>query len=72
MYRVQYREKDSSFCVDITSTKDGKFVTVNSNLRTSSEEGTYLSPMIYVLCLEVAVGYIMRQNVLNTDKIRYS
>nr|XP_043624396.1 protease 2 [Erigeron canadensis] len=50
-YRVQYKklgsdpvsdvtvytEKDSSFCVDITSTKDGKFITVNSNSRTSSE-----------------------------------
>jgi hypothetical protein len=32
----------SSFCVDITSTKDGKFITVNSNSRTSSEEGIYL------------------------------
>ncbi|XP_068462480.1 uncharacterized protein [Phaseolus vulgaris] len=30
-------ENDSSFCVDITSTKDGKFITVNSNSRTSSE-----------------------------------
>nr|XP_017227445.1 PREDICTED: protease 2 isoform X2 [Daucus carota subsp. sativus] len=32
-----YTEKDSRFCVDITSTKDGKFITVNSNSRTSSE-----------------------------------
>ncbi|XP_010521477.1 PREDICTED: uncharacterized protein LOC104800376 isoform X1 [Tarenaya hassleriana] len=30
-------ENDSSFCLDITSTKDGKFVTINSNSRTSSE-----------------------------------
>ncbi|XP_073221683.1 uncharacterized protein [Cicer arietinum] len=30
-------ENDSSYCVDITSTKDGKFITVNSNSRTSSE-----------------------------------
>lgn len=30
-------ENDSSFCVDIASTKDGKFITVNSNSRTSSE-----------------------------------
>ncbi|PRQ40557.1 putative oligopeptidase B [Rosa chinensis] len=34
-----FTESDSSFCVDITSTKDGKFITVNSNSRTSSEEG---------------------------------
>lgn len=35
---VVFTERDSSFCVDITTTKDGKFVTVNSNSRTSSEE----------------------------------
>ncbi|XP_071705772.1 uncharacterized protein [Rutidosis leptorrhynchoides] len=34
---IVYTEKDSSFCVDITSTKDGKFISVNSNSRTSSE-----------------------------------
>ncbi|KAK9074466.1 hypothetical protein SSX86_007064 [Deinandra increscens subsp. villosa] len=39
---IIYTEKDSRFCVDITNTKDGKFITVNSNSRTSSEEGTYL------------------------------
>ncbi|XP_058112464.1 uncharacterized protein LOC131255693 [Magnolia sinica] len=32
-----YTEKDLGCCVDITSTKDGKFITVNSNSRTSSE-----------------------------------
>ncbi|XP_058183759.1 uncharacterized protein LOC131301459 [Rhododendron vialii] len=32
-----FTEDDSSYCVDITSTKDGKFITVNSNSRTSSE-----------------------------------
>ncbi|XP_016202941.1 uncharacterized protein LOC107643729 isoform X2 [Arachis ipaensis] len=32
-----FTESDPSFCVDITSTKDGKFITVNSNSRTSSE-----------------------------------
>ncbi len=37
-----FTESDSSFCVDITTTKDGKFITVNSNSRTSSEEGTYI------------------------------
>ncbi|XP_023550805.1 uncharacterized protein LOC111808835, partial [Cucurbita pepo subsp. pepo] len=30
-------ENDPNYCVDITSTKDGKFITVNSNSRTSSE-----------------------------------
>ncbi|XP_022149039.1 uncharacterized protein LOC111017556 [Momordica charantia] len=30
-------ENDPNFCVDVTSTKDGKFITVNSNSRTSSE-----------------------------------
>lgn len=34
-----FTEGDSGFCVDITSTKDGKFITVNSNSRASSEEG---------------------------------
>lgn len=38
-----FTEADSSFCVDITSTKDGKFITVNSNSRTSSEEGLLIS-----------------------------
>ncbi|XP_050372148.1 uncharacterized protein LOC126790059 isoform X1 [Argentina anserina] len=32
-----FTESDSSFCVDITSTKDSKFITINSNSRTSSE-----------------------------------
>ncbi|KAJ7943291.1 protease 2 [Quillaja saponaria] len=32
-----FTESDSNFCLDITSTKDGKFITVNSNSRTSSE-----------------------------------
>ncbi|XP_057446703.1 uncharacterized protein LOC130738628 [Lotus japonicus] len=33
-------ESDSNYCVEITSTKDGKFTTVNLNLRTSLEEGS--------------------------------
>ncbi|XP_057777518.1 uncharacterized protein LOC130995998 [Salvia miltiorrhiza] len=33
-------ENDSRFCLDIASTKDGNFITVNSNSRTSSEERT--------------------------------
>ncbi|KAI3867369.1 hypothetical protein MKX03_036496 [Papaver bracteatum] len=32
-----FTESDPSYCVDITSTKDGKYITVNSNSRTSSE-----------------------------------
>ncbi|XP_068642869.1 uncharacterized protein [Aristolochia californica] len=32
-----FTESDLSYCVDITTTKDGKFITVNSNSRTSSE-----------------------------------
>lgn len=35
-----FTESDCSFSVDITNTKDCRFVTVNSNSRTSSEEGT--------------------------------
>lgn len=34
---VIFSEQDPGFCVDITATKDGKFITVNSNSRTSSE-----------------------------------
>lgn len=41
-----FTESDSRFCVDITSTKDGKFITMNSNSRTSSEEGTYMSSLM--------------------------
>ncbi|KAK6931380.1 Peptidase S9, prolyl oligopeptidase, catalytic domain [Dillenia turbinata] len=33
-----FEEGDSTCCVDITSTKDGKFITINSNTRTTSEE----------------------------------
>ncbi|KAL5553798.1 hypothetical protein UlMin_041199 [Ulmus minor] len=46
-----FTENDSSFCVDITSTKDGKFITVNSNSRTSSEEGkdTCLICLVYII-----------------------
>jgi protease II len=32
-----FMEKDINCCVDITSTKDFKYVTINSNTRTSSE-----------------------------------
>lgn len=44
-------EHDSRFCVDITSTKDGKFITVNSSSRTSSEERTYLFHTQYIFFL---------------------
>ncbi|KAK1310923.1 hypothetical protein QJS10_CPA08g01805 [Acorus calamus] len=33
-----YTENDPQFCVDITSTKDGRFITINSNSKSSSEE----------------------------------
>ncbi|CAH9131191.1 unnamed protein product [Cuscuta epithymum] len=32
-----FTEYDSNFCLDIARTKDGKFITLNSNSRTSSE-----------------------------------
>lgn len=35
--KIIFTENDSKFCVDVTCTKDGKFVTINSNSRTSSE-----------------------------------
>lgn len=44
-----FTESDSSFCVDITNTKDGKFITVNSNSRTSSEEGICLVHFTFIL-----------------------
>lgn len=34
-----FTEHDLNYCVDITSTKDSKYITINSNSRTSSEEG---------------------------------
>ncbi|KAJ8774541.1 hypothetical protein K2173_016987 [Erythroxylum novogranatense] len=48
-----FTEADSSFCVDIASTKDGKFVTVNSNSRTSSEEGITLFSFIKIFLVYV-------------------
>jgi hypothetical protein len=36
-----FTEEDVNCCVDITSTKDFKYMTVNSNTRTSSEEGFF-------------------------------
>lgn len=44
-----FTESDSSYCVDITSTKDGKFITVNSNSRTSSEEGICILIFFFLL-----------------------
>jgi hypothetical protein len=38
-----FTENDVNCCVDITSTKDFKYITVNSNTRTSSEEGFYFN-----------------------------
>jgi hypothetical protein len=37
-----FTEKDTNSCVDITSTKDFEYITVNSNTRTSSEEGFFV------------------------------
>ncbi|XP_019180071.1 PREDICTED: uncharacterized protein LOC109175287 [Ipomoea nil] len=36
-HEALFTENDSNFCLDIASTKDGKFITMNSNSRTSSE-----------------------------------
>lgn len=36
-----FTEDDLSCCVDIASTKDGKYITINSNSRSSSEEDIY-------------------------------
>lgn len=44
-----FTETDNNFCVDITSTKDGKFITINSNSRTSSEEATNLFHLKFFL-----------------------
>ncbi|KMZ72993.1 putative Oligopeptidase B [Zostera marina] len=41
-----FEEHDPGCCVDITSTKDGKFITINSNSRSSSEEGCILVRII--------------------------
>lgn len=38
-----FKEKDVNCCVDITSTKDFRYMTVNSNTRTSSEESFFLN-----------------------------
>ncbi|KAJ0986829.1 hypothetical protein J5N97_005185 [Dioscorea zingiberensis] len=49
-----FTENDLSCCVDITSTKDGKFVTINSNSRISSEEdfknGLWLVRNVCLVC----------------------
>lgn len=51
-------ESDSSFCVDITSTKDGKFITVNSNSRTSSEEGILLLHLVFPFRWSVSLNIL--------------
>ncbi|EOA34106.1 hypothetical protein CARUB_v10021611mg [Capsella rubella] len=56
---VVFTERDSSFCVDITTTKDGKFVTINSNSRTSSEELT---------CFELSIAFSFLVYIVNADK----
>uniref|UniRef100_A0A7C9DVX1 Peptidase S9A N-terminal domain-containing protein n=1 Tax=Opuntia streptacantha TaxID=393608 RepID=A0A7C9DVX1_OPUST len=37
MDTVVFTEDDPRYCVDITCTKDGNFISINSNSRTSSE-----------------------------------
>ncbi|CAH2066286.1 unnamed protein product [Thlaspi arvense] len=55
---VVFTERDSSFCVDITTTKDGKFVTINSNSRTSSEESIFFQTLslVYIVNAEKPLG----------------
>ncbi|KAG1327452.1 putative protease 2 [Cocos nucifera] len=48
-----FTENDASCCVDITSTKDGKFITVNSNSRTSSEEDKAPTSSTTIVCSTV-------------------
>lgn len=43
-----FTENDLSCCIDIASTKDGKYITINSNSRSSSEEG-HVSVLSYVI-----------------------
>lgn len=50
-----FTENDSNFCVDIASTKDGKFITVNSNSRSSSEERNFTF-FIFQSFLSVDIG----------------
>ncbi|KAG8057115.1 hypothetical protein GUJ93_ZPchr0002g25142 [Zizania palustris] len=48
-----FMENDINCCVDITSTKDFKYITVNSNTRTSSEEGVCAGVWS---CIETGTG----------------
>lgn len=43
-----FTEHDRSCCLDITSTKDFKYITINSNSRTSSEEGHFPNSIIKI------------------------
>lgn len=43
-----FTEHDRSCCVDITSTKDFKYITINSNSRTSSEEGHFPNSILKI------------------------
>ncbi|XP_048136248.1 dipeptidyl aminopeptidase BI isoform X1 [Rhodamnia argentea] len=49
---VIFTERDSKYCVDITGTKDGKFITLNSSSRNSSE--------VYVIDAENPLGGLRR------------
>lgn len=45
-----FTEGDMNYCVDITNTKDGKYITINSNSRTSSEEGLIYQSFHFLVC----------------------
>lgn len=49
---VVFTERDSKYCVDITGTKDGKFITLNSSSRNSSE--------VYVIDADNPLGGLRR------------
>ncbi|KAE8661459.1 hypothetical protein F3Y22_tig00113725pilonHSYRG00378 [Hibiscus syriacus] len=51
-----FTENGSSYCVDLTRTKDGKFITVNSNSRSSSEE-------VYVLDSTDPLSHLQKLDV---------
>lgn len=63
-----FTESDSNFCVDLTSTKDGKFITVNSNARTSSEERIYL---LHVACFSNNIFMPANSSMRLTSSIFY-
>lgn len=76
-----FTEEDVNCCVDITSTKDFKYMTVNSNTRTSSEEGFFIPFLIpnalrniYLLlfCIDLSYFLLIRLQVfvMESDNVR--